>query len=384
MTLLCKNKALYVKACIIQNGVPDADGDTLNSEDIKKIFTSFNNQNHFEINHNEIPINEVSLMENYISETEEVIAGKNIPRGSWNCVIRVDNPTVKQRLLRGEFGGVSLNNRVQEKCAKNLNGEIDYKDVKDMECIIPLLISFVGEPANRVGLHIMDYSTYIRKSKNKVNNISDIVKSDNMSLLEKLKSIIAEEEEADAAEISKEEEQSDTADDGDAEPVIEKADEDTSTEEPEKEEDEEEEEDVSVEKSDDETETETEEETPADDVEIEKSEDAALTNETIQKEEEDEEEDGGASEEEPSIEDEEDKILALENRITAIEQKLDEVLGANNPIDVDEVPNNADEPLITKSSKIEVVEQKVSNFYEMSGRDPITGKRIRKQSRILN
>ena len=37
--LLCKQKALYVKCCIIANGVTDSQGDTLYAEDIKKIFT---------------------------------------------------------------------------------------------------------------------------------------------------------------------------------------------------------------------------------------------------------------------------------------------------------------------------------------------------------
>ena len=165
MTLLCKQKALYVKCCIIQNGVADYHNDVLNNEDIKRIFTTFNNQSSFEIYHNEIPISEVSLLENYISTSEEVIAGTTIPAGSWCAVIRVDNPTVKQQLLNNDFGGVSLNNRIQTRCSAGLTGNITYADLKDAECVIPVYISFVEEPANDVGLHIMDYNVYITKSK---------------------------------------------------------------------------------------------------------------------------------------------------------------------------------------------------------------------------
>ena len=56
MVLLCKQKALYVKCCIIPNGVTDSQGDTLYTEDIRKIFTSFNNQNNFEVYHDDLPL----------------------------------------------------------------------------------------------------------------------------------------------------------------------------------------------------------------------------------------------------------------------------------------------------------------------------------------
>ena len=144
MVLLCKQKALYVKCCIIPNGVTDSQGDTLYSEDIKKIFTTFNNQDNFEIYHNDIPIQEVSLLENYISTTDESIGTAVVPSGSWNAVIRVDNPEIKDALLAGEFKGVSLNNRIAEPCKANLTGQVRYQDIADAECIIPLLISFTG------------------------------------------------------------------------------------------------------------------------------------------------------------------------------------------------------------------------------------------------
>ena len=101
MVLLCKQKALYVKCCIIANGITDSQGDTLYAEDIKKIFTSFNNQDNFEIYHNDIPIQEVSLLENYISKADETLGTSIIPRGSWNALIRVDNPDRQEVLLTG-------------------------------------------------------------------------------------------------------------------------------------------------------------------------------------------------------------------------------------------------------------------------------------------
>ena len=165
MVLLCKQKALYVKCCIIANGVMDSQGDTLYAEDIKKIFTSFNNQDNFEIYHEELPVQEVSLLENYISIADETIGTAVVPSGSWNAVIRVDNPNIKEKLLTGEFKGVSLNNRLAEACKANLHGTIRYQDIADAECVIPLFISFVKRGANGYGLHVMDYDVYIRKSE---------------------------------------------------------------------------------------------------------------------------------------------------------------------------------------------------------------------------
>ena len=321
MTLLCKQKALYVKCCIIQNGVPDFQEDVLNSEDIKKIFTTFNNQSSFEIYHNEIPITEVSLLENYISTSDEVIAETTVPAGSWNVVIRVDNPTIKEHLLNNDFGGVSLNNRVQTSCSAGLEGNITYADLRDAECVIPVYISFVEEPANNVGLHIMDYNVYIQKSK-------QIGGKENMSLLEDLKALISKAEK-EAVDTEKE---------------------------------------APAEK----------EEKKDEKAEIKKAEDA-----TAETEEADVEE--MIDDEEVNVEEE---IALLKEEISNIKAQL-EAMAEGNPIDEEGTSADVtpDEPIITKSAKIKVTGKQtatVKNFYEMTNRDPLTGKKIRKETRILN
>lgn len=349
MTLLCKQKALYVKCCIIQNGVPDFHDDVLNGEDIKKIFTTFNNQSSFEIYHNEIPVTEVSLLENYISTNDEVIAETTVPKGSWNAVIRVDNPTIKEHLLNNDFGGVSLNNRVQTSCSTGLEGEITYADLRDAECVIPVYISFVEAPANNVGLHIMDYNVYIRKSKETIGGKRD------MSLLEDLKAL-----------ISKAEKEAETTE---AKPV-EKS---------------EEAESVEV--------VEIEKEAPADE---EPKEEEAPAEQEEEKEEAEEIE--KAEGEEPIAEEvveEVDEEMDIAAEIAAIKEELAnlkaqlEALAPANPIDeqVTSADVNPDEPIITKSAKIEMVDNQsanVKNYYEMTNRDPLTGKKIRKETRILN
>ena len=353
MVLLCKNKALYVKACVIANGITDSQGDTLYKEDIKKIFTSFNNQDNFEVYHNDLPIQEVSLLENYISTADETIGTAIVPSGSWNVVIRVDNPTIQEGLLTGEFGGISLNNRIAPKCQGNLHGQIRYQDISDAECIIPLLISFVEKGANGYGLHVMDYDAYIKKS----NSYKEGAKTMAFNLLDGLKSLIRE------AEASEKEDAVILKEDN-----IDQKEEDVVDE-------------ASI-KKEATTESTKEEEEP-----VATKEDAAEEETTTPAEKEVEEEVKEEAEiekaDEPSIADLEARIAKLEELIAQLlpkEEENDEVDDGAEPT-VDE-----DTPKITKSEKVIVENTKTqenTNFYEMTGRDPLTGVKIRNQSKIL-
>ena len=355
MVLLCKTKALYVKACVIANGITDTQGDTLYKEDIKKIFTSFNNQDNFEIYHNDLPIQEVSLLENYISTADETIGTAIVPSGSWNVVIRVDNPTIQEGLLTGEFGGISLNNRIAPKCSAGLSGQVRYKDIPDAECVIPLLISFVEKGANGYGLHVMDYDAYIKKS----DSFKKGAKTMAFNLLEGLKSLLekAEASEKEDAVILKE----DNMDQKEVEADVVKEDAsmeadseitDTAKEEP------------VVQKADDTTE-EDEETTPAEEEVVEETEEEA----EIEKADE------------PSIAD-------LEARIAKLEELIAQLLPEEETEESEEEPTTEEEdtPKITKSEKV-IVEnnttQENTNYYEMTGRDPLTGVKIRNQSKIL-
>lgn len=333
MVLLCKQKALYVKCCIIANGVMDSQGDTLYTEDIKKIFTSFNNQDNFEIYHNDIPIEEVSLLENYISTADETIGTAVVPSGSWNAVIRVDNPEIKTALLTGEFKGVSLSNRIADKCKANLHGTVRYQDIEDAECVIPKLISFVEAGANGYGLYVMDYPAYIKKSKDIAIKKDGAKRMDFKEFMEGLKSLIKQ------AENTPEEE-----------PAVEKEEEDPQKEEP------------VVEK----------EETTEEDVEEKEAE--------IKKEEnpQDEEEDKA----EITKEDETDSDL--EARVAKLEEQLAELLKEDEPVDEENPdstvePEDEDTPKITKSEKVVITNENVThtNYYEITGRDPVTGKKLR-------
>lgn len=316
MTLLCKQKALYIKACVIANGITDSQGDTLETTDIKKIFTSFNNQDNFELNHNNIPINEVSLIENYINATDEKIGNLIVPKGSWLVVIRVDNPEIKKLILNNEIQGISLYNYVGERCKANLNGTVRYQDIIDKECVIPVFISFVEQGANGYPLHVMDYETYIQKSKK-------VKFMDFKEFIDGLKGLIKQAEEVEPVKDEKEEPVTDEKETKKEEvptkePVIEKED-----------------------KIDEKPVTENTEEKPM--------------------------------EKEPSIKE-------LMDRITALENKIDEIYKEKIIDNDDKTTDETIAPKIVKSEKELNIREpvKVSNYYEMTNRDPVTGKKIRK------
>lgn len=347
--LLDKRRALYVKCCIIPNGIEDTQGDTLYGEDIKKIFTSFNNQDNFEIYHESLPLQEVSLLENYISTADESIGNRIAPAGSWNATVRVDNPDIQNGLLTSEFGGVSLNNRIAPRCKGNLKGTIRYKDVADAECVIPLFISFVERGANGFGLHVMDYDAFIKKSQDiEFGNEDKKIGGQRMKFdefLTGLKSLIKQ------AEDTPEEE-----------PAIEKEDEKTKEKEV-------------VETPTEEPVKETTEEEPV----VKKEDETA-------EEKEEEKEDEPTIEKEDGAEEPVKEESDFEARIAKLEEIVAKLVGEEETPDEEdgeeetEKPEDEDTPKITKSAKV-IVEDKTtpqpSNYYEMSGRDPDTGIKIR-------
>ena len=325
MTLLCKQKALYIKACVIANGITDSQGDTLETTDIKKIFTSFNNQDSFELNHNNIPINEVSLIENYINATDEKIGNLIVPRGSWLVVIRVDNPEIKKLILQNEIQGISLYNYVGEKCKANLNGTVRYQDIIDKECVIPVFISFVEQGANGYPLHVMDYETYIQKSKK-------VKFMDFKEFIDGLKGLIKQAEEVEPTKENSKE----------TEPVTD------------------------------------EKETKKDDKPVIQKECKTDKEPVIEKEDKIDEKPVTENTEEPI--EKEPSIKELMDRIEALENKIEEIYKKEVIDDDDKIVEETIAPKIVKSEKELNIREpvKVSNYYEMTNRDPVTGKKIRK------
>ena len=195
-----KSEALYVKGCVIACGIEDSQGDILDSESIKKIFTSYNNESKFEVMHMGERISGVTLLENYINKAPEQVGDKEAPIGSWLITMRVDNPEIRESILNHEFEGVSLSSEVKKSCNLKLPPITSYSSLKDMECLNPVYISLVGRldsdlgPANGYPIVVQDYSTYIKKSKNyggKTLKFEEFLKS-----LKQLLSQVEESEEA--------------------------------------------------------------------------------------------------------------------------------------------------------------------------------------------
>ena len=231
-----KSEALYVKGCVIACGIEDAQGDILDSESIKKIFTSYNNESKFEVMHMGERISGVTLLENYINKAPEQVGDKEAPIGSWLITMRVDNPDIRESILNHEFEGVSLSSEVKKSCKLKLPPITSYSSLKDMECLNPVYISLVGKldsdegPANGFPIVVQDYTTYIKKSKNyggKTLKFEEFLKS-----LKQLLSQVEESEETpEEAPENEEEEKPEIKKDSDGESEAPEGEEDKSDEE---------------------------------------------------------------------------------------------------------------------------------------------------------
>lgn len=305
--------SFYIRACPIPCGVEDLEGDTLYEEDILDIYNKFNNRNNITLRHNGVYLNDVELLESYITDEEEKVALEVVPSGSWVVLVKSDNTEFNEAILNGDVNGVSLTNVIKDTCPLRPNtkyenpNDYDYSDVDVQKCVYPQDLSFVKKPANAYGIHIAD----------DLNKITKEVKK--MSLLEDLKKLLSNydepETEAEEAEVE----------------VVEETIEEVEA-----------------------IETEAETEAPTDEpAEIEKEDKAEETEEAEQEAETE------------TAETDSD----IQAQLDDIYRRLEEL----------ESQNNVEAPKIVKETK-KIVEPEtkpviVKNYYDLSGRDPVTGMR---------
>lgn len=344
-----KDEALYVKACVIPANEEDSQGDTLSSEDIKRIFTSYDNNSLFEIYHHGEKVDGISMLENYINKAEEPVADRIAPVGSWLIIMKVTNPTIKDMVLSHEFEGVSLSSTVKQSCALNLPDITTYASVRDMECVTPQFISLVGKlgtdegPANGYPLEVMDYTTYIKKSKNggKKLEVKEIVNA--------LKDLVTKAESVEPTDVEA--------------PVILKNDEP-------KEEEKEEEAEVNK------------EECPKEEPKVEKESEPTSESEPVVNKEDTPTEEEQVEEEPENNDDDSARIAALEEKVAALEKAI-EALQVEEPeaTEEEEVVEEEVKPKINKNKKTIITEDPepviIKSFNERTGRDAF-GRKIRK------
>ena len=159
-------ESLYIKACVIANGVQDQQGDVITKTDIKRIFTNSIDVG-FDINHDSIRQDGIYSMEQYISKSDEMLCDNIVPAGSWMTVLRVDNKDVQQMIKKHEINGVSITAYPERGTEiKRTNPRLLlYKDIQEKDRIHPKEISLVEKPSNRLPLEVMEYETYLSKSE---------------------------------------------------------------------------------------------------------------------------------------------------------------------------------------------------------------------------
>jgi hypothetical protein len=208
-------EALIVNGVVIANGVEDSDGDILTKKDIKTIFMKY--QRDTDTMHTNIKNFGVEVFASWISEVDTIIDGKVAPEGSWLATLKVTNEKLIQCINEGKLKGFSLGS-VSEKAFTPkywfINKSLNYRDIKDIEEVIPLFISFVDKPANQYNFEVMTYDAYINKNEKKdVEEMTEANKDEMISIsaLERVKNLFgieksevtvekADEEVADATE----------------------------------------------------------------------------------------------------------------------------------------------------------------------------------------
>lgn len=160
-----QKESLYIKACVIANGLQDQQGDVITKQDIKRIFTNSLDVG-FDIDHDNIRQEGVYGLEQYISKSVEMLGNKRVPAGSWMTVIRVDNPNVQEMIRKHEINGVSITAYPEKgTIVKRSHPKVVlYKDVQEKDKIHPKEISLVKKPSNLLPLEVMEYTDYISKS----------------------------------------------------------------------------------------------------------------------------------------------------------------------------------------------------------------------------
>ena len=170
---LKKDGIMYVKACVIANGIPDSNNDVLNKKEIKQIYSN-SLKIRCDVNHDFVEREGVDILETTITNSDESIKDVLIPAGSWMVIIRILDKDIQELILDGELNGVSIT--AVPDVAENRSlagGTMTYKDVKNFDRINPLFISLVGMPCNNLPWEVMNHVQYISKSYVEDENISN-------------------------------------------------------------------------------------------------------------------------------------------------------------------------------------------------------------------
>ena len=157
---------LYVTGVVIPNGIPDHENDVLTKKEIKTIFTKYINRD-TDTMHTRIKNQGVEVLANWISEADRTIDGKVAPAGSWLATFKITNNEIIQSIRDGDINGISLGSVRDTALTQKfwfINKSINYRDVEDMDEVVPLFISFVDKPSNMFGLEIEEYDVYINKN----------------------------------------------------------------------------------------------------------------------------------------------------------------------------------------------------------------------------
>lgn len=178
-----KEDGLFIKTCVLPCSTPDDQNpdcrdQVYTKEEIATMMSTEAGNCHFDYNHNGEKLDDIVTIENYQSKTEEVINDVTIPKGSWMKLIFSENKFINDKIANGEITGSSNDftvNTSKSYCKENKElppgvNTFLYEDVKEKECLIQNILSFVDSPCNKLPIETYSYEEY------KLNNGDDAMK----------------------------------------------------------------------------------------------------------------------------------------------------------------------------------------------------------------
>lgn len=185
------SEELYITGPVIVNGIPDTDEDTLDSVEIRTIFTKYT-KHLSDIQHDSIDYEGVDVLANWISNEDTVIAGNTIPAKSWLATVKVTDPETLTAINKNELRCFSLGSVSRDAKTRDawfINKRISYHDLKSIDDVIPLRISIVDDGACGFPFEVETREVYINKNKKKEDEAMAKENEDKKFSLEDLKII---------------------------------------------------------------------------------------------------------------------------------------------------------------------------------------------------
>lgn len=130
-----------ITGVVYEPNIPDSQGDFMDAETIEKTAYDFmENHQNIDIKHDFKANENIKVVENYITKSEETIGDKKVQPGTWVMSVKVNDDTIWEGVKKGDFNGFSMG-------GSGIKEEVEDKEAqssvtKDEKGLFSILKSF--------------------------------------------------------------------------------------------------------------------------------------------------------------------------------------------------------------------------------------------------